>query len=330
MNKRFSDTGDWRVNGGAFAGRAVFLGLSALACLAILMSSASAQIVNEATAGGSFNGAAVTSNSSTVSVPLAPAKRELTVSVVSAEFDGGVADGAEIGPGDMLTFKISVANTGNVTLSGVAPRLDALGFAGQPYAAESFSLDAGEGVKLAPGETYEFTANYVLRAQDAYSAAGVDGAVVSQWSASAEIPSGAVEVRKDESQVTIAAAPALEIVKSFTISKDEGTSGSADVGDLITYRYVVHNTGNVPLSSVHVVDRHETGEAHAQTFDSSSYAGPLGDEAGQWNLFETTPASFGTNADEDSSDAVFDTLGVGGIVTFSYVHRVTQEEFDAQ
>ena len=92
----------------------------------------------------------------------------------------------------------------------------------------------------------------------------------------------------------------------------------------------ITNSGNVPLTDIHVSDSHENGEAHGETFDSASYAGALGDEPGQWNLAETTPAVFGANEDSKADDASFGTLGVGGVVTFTYAHQVTQAEFDAQ
>lgn len=327
MSKRAKHYGGARVGLGRSRFSVAIVALTAVGCLA---APAHGQIVNEATAGGSFGGGSVTSNTSTATVPLAPARRALAVTVVSTDFDGTVAGDDGVGPGDTLTFRISVANEGNITLSGITPRLESLAFAGAAHTPENLELAAGEAVTLSPGEAREFSATYTLREEDAYSAAGIENAVASRWSASAEAPSGAVEVQAGDAQASIAAAPALEIVKTFSISEDNGTSGAADVGDLVTYRYVVRNTGNVALSDVHVVDRHEAGEAHAQILDSSAYDGPLGDSAGQWNLFETTPASFGANADEQGGDAVFGTLGVGGIVTFTHVHRVTQEEFDAQ
>ncbi len=327
MSKRAKHDGDERVGPRRNRLLGAIAALAAVGCLAV---PARAQIVNEATAGGSFGGGSVTSNTSTVTVPLAPARRALAVTVVSADFDGTVAGDDGVGPGDTLTFRIGVSNAGNITLSGITPTLESLAFAGAAHTPANLELTTGEPVTLSPGETREFSATYTLTEQDAYSAAGIENAVASRWSATAGAPSGAVEVRVGDAQASIAAAPALEIVKSFSISEDNGTSGAADVGDLVTYRYVVRNTGNVALSDVHVVDRHEAGEAHAQILDSSAYDGPLGDAAGQWNLFETTPASFGANADEQGGDAVFGTLGVGGIVTFTHVHRVTQEEFDAQ
>ncbi|MCG6858057.1 MAG: hypothetical protein LJE67_08315 [Salaquimonas sp.] len=287
-----------------------------------------ADLVNQAVAAGLFNGGEVTSPEGAVSVPFAPVRRALEVAVLSVDFDTKAAGGDEVGPGDTLTYTIRVTNQGNVTLSGVAPKLDSLSFAGQQQQDAMPAEESEATVTLAPGETRDFKLVYTLSADNVYSAAGVENGVASLWSANAE--GGAIEVAQAERRDTIAATPALEITSSFTFAEDGGTEGSADVGDLIVYRYVVHNTGNVALSDIHIVDHHGTGQAYEQTFDSSTYTGPLGNGAGQWNLTETTPAVFGANEDVKGDDAVFDTLGVGGIVTFIYTHQVTQEEFDAQ
>ena len=297
-------------------------------CVVAMASPASADLINKAVAAALFNGVAVTSQESTANVPITPARRALGVSVVAADFDGGVDGGPEVGAGDTLAFTIGVTNQGNVTLSGVAPKLEALTFAGRRQEQSNPAGEADATVALAPGETREFRLVYTLSAEDAYSAAGVENAVASVWSASAS--GGPVEIAQAERTDTIAAAPALEISKSYAFAEDNGAQGSADAGDIIVYSYIVRNVGNVALSDVHVVDRHGSDEAHALTLDSSAYAGALGNGEGQWDMSETTPAKFAANEDANGGDAVFGKLGVGGAVTFIYTHRVTQEEFDAQ
>jgi len=291
---------------------------------------AHADITNKATAGGTYNGQPVTSNTSSATVPLAPPVQALGIGVVSAGFDPNVAGGGELGAGDTLTFVVRVENQGNVTVGDVASSPVSIAFNGRAYTPANLSVEPSGPAKLAPGETRDFTFVYRLEADDVYSAAGVDNGVRSQWTANASGPLASTEVAPVSAQVTVAAAPALTIAKSFAISTDGGTKGSADVGDIITYTYVVTNTGNVALGDIHVVDAHESGEPQAATFDSSAYDGPLGTEPGQWSLAETTPAVFGANEDKTAGDAVFATLGVGGAVTFTYTHRVTQAEFDAQ
>lgn len=229
---------------------------------------------------------------------------------------------------------VNVKNDGNVSLTDVLPRAGAINFNSQPYDPERLQASSSEPVLLAPGAERDFTFTYTLAAADIYSAAGVADGVTSTWDAIADATVGGsqrqVAVTQGSSAATIAADPELAIAKSFQITTDNGAPGSADTGDVITYTYVVTNTGNVPLGDVGVSDAHESGEAHGEVFESASYAGELGGAPGQWNPTETTPAAFGANADPEAGDARFGTLGVGGAVTFTYVHRVTQAEFDAQ
>lgn len=292
-------------------------------------SPASAQIVNEATASGSYGGNTVVSNVGSASVPLAAPQQVLSVSVVSAGFDAAAAGDGDLEAGDTLTFVIGVRNDGNVTLAGVMPEPAAIDFGGNAHSAEGLAAPATGPATLAPGAGQEFTFVYTLAAADIYSAAGTGDGVRSNWTARGTGPAGEAEAAPAASSLTIEADPELVIAKSFTITTDGGTPGSADVGDVITYSYLVTNTGNVALSNVYVSDAHEAGEEHAVVFDSSTYDGTPGSEPGQWNVTETVPAAFGANGDA-AADGVYETLGVGGAVTFTYAHEVTQAEFDAQ
>lgn len=309
---------------------AAAIALGAAAVLALLAVPVSAQIVNEATAVGTHAGGPVTSNTSSVSVPVAPPRQVLTVSVAETRFDPGATGGPDLDAGDTLTVVVSVRNEGNVTLDDVVAEPRSIDFNGRPHDAARLRLEAGAPVRLAPGAEQSFTFVYELADDDIHAAAGINNGVATSWGARASGRVPEIAVTAGSASATIAAVPRLTIAKSFAITTDAGLIGSADAGDIITYTYVVTNSGNVALSGVHIVDAHEGDEDHGTLLDSGTYAGPLGDGPGQWNLSETTPATFGANADADTSDAVFDTLGVGGVVTFTYTHQVTQAEFDAQ
>jgi len=302
----------------------------AAGALAFAPTVAQAQIANSATAGGSYNGAPVISNTATAEVPVSPPNQVLAVSVAPAAFDTAVAGDGDLEPGDTVAFVVSVRNDGNVTMTNVAPVLDALTFNGAPHDPARLTGPGESAATLVPGAARDFTFTYALSAADIYGAAGVSDGVAGRFTATGSGPAPETRAEAASAVATMEADPELSIVKSFVFASDSGVAGSADVGDVVTYSYVVTNTGNVALSNVFVKDTHEAGEAHEAIFDSSAYTGTPGTGPGQWNVAETAPAAFGANADENAADAVFGTLGVGGALTFTYTHAVTQAEFDAQ
>ncbi|MFJ9317879.1 sortase domain-bontaining protein [Pimelobacter simplex] len=48
--------------------------------------------------------------------------------------------------------------------------------------------------------------------------------------------------------------PGIELTKTAELTTDHGTAGKADAGDVITYTFVVHNSGYVPVEDVTVED----------------------------------------------------------------------------
>ncbi len=167
--------------------------------------------------------------------------------------------------GDTITYTITVENTGNVTLNNVAivdTLTDANGGAltlttGPTYT--SGSLGSLEGTLLV-GETATYTATFVLT-QAAIDAGGVSNSVV----ASGDDPNGTGvndtsddnddtdgNTTDDTTDVTITANPGVNLLK--TSSLDLGTDGILNVGDVITYTFILENTGNVSISNVVVND----------------------------------------------------------------------------
>ncbi len=112
---------------------------------------------------------------------------------------------------------------------------------------------------------------------------------------------------------TIEAGPKLSIVKTFAITTDTGTTGKADVGDVVTYTYTIVNTGNVPLTNVAVSDEHAGVVLAASSFSGEALSsdGPIGG-----------------SSDVTANDGVWSTLAAGATITIKYVHTVTQAEVD--
>ncbi|KFC75903.1 Mo-co oxidoreductase dimerization domain protein [Bosea sp. LC85] len=156
---------------------------------------------------------------------------------------GGSADSA----GDVINYAISVQNTGNVTLTGVAVT--------DPYA-DAGSLVRGADIVgdndalLEVGETWGYTAAHTVTQAEIDGNGGGDG----QLENTATADSDETGPDTDDASVPVVYDPALNIVKDVS-SVTGGSGGSADsAGDVINYAISVQNTGNVTLTGVAVTD----------------------------------------------------------------------------
>lgn len=145
---------------------------------------------------------------------------------------------------DQVTFGFTVTNIGNVPVLAIAVDDPML-------AAQGVGLSCVP-TSLAPGEAATCTqsAPYLLSLQDEGA-----GGVTNTASASGSDPDGD-PVRSPDGTVTVvttAQQPGLAIVKQADVVDTNG-SGITDAGDAINYRFVVTNTGNVPLTGVAVDD----------------------------------------------------------------------------
>ncbi len=165
--------------------------------------------------------------------------------------------------GDIITYQITVTNIGNVTISDtsvsdpvVAPLVYAAG--DDPDADNDINM-------LAPGDSAVVTATYTLDQDDVNlgsvtntaQASGFDpnGDPVSDTSDSADPNDGA---GGDDPTVTdFGRTPMMTLVKSVSDATD------VTEGTVLTYTYVVQNTGNVTLSNVTVTDQHTSASGTA-------------------------------------------------------------------
>ena len=285
---------------------------------------AAGTIDNNATASGTYGGTGYTSPVGSASVPIADPTQTLTVVKTGVINDGG--DGS-VDPGDTITYTVNVQNDSNVNITGVSPSEDGITFNGVAGGGSFGAFSPAGPVNLAPTASQDFTIVYTLSANDIYNAAGLTDQVVNTASASGTGPGGAVN-GSDTSQNTIAADPEVTIAKTAALAETNGniSDGLAEIGDTITYTYLVTNTGNVPLTGIIIADTHEPGGA-GQINLSSTTATSTAD--GPYDETQSTADPLGNNAD-GSIDGTWDTLGAGGAVTFTYVHTVTQAEFEDQ
>jgi uncharacterized repeat protein (TIGR01451 family) len=290
-----------------------------------------ADITNTATASGtSVLGAYTSPDSNTVSVDVINAAPNLTVTKTvipaSGTNDATIANGSQASltdAGDTITYQYVITNTGNVTISGVTP-VDSgplFGTAQVPGTGIIGLFSTVDSTTLAPLATATFTMVYQLSAVDAYLVAGIttNPDAVNNSATATGVPASGVLPAITASTVTahVEAGPMLSVVKAGTLTTENplGTAGQAEVGEIITYTYTVTNVGNVAITNVSINDLHEGSPISPATLFAEAFTseGPLG-----------IPAT----ADATPSTGTWDVIQPGAVVTFTYVHTVTQTEVD--
>ncbi|WP_327687191.1 DUF7507 domain-containing protein [Streptomyces sp. NBC_00467] len=140
--------------------------------------------------------------------------------------------------GQVVTYDYEVTNTGNVTLTAVD--VNETAFTGSGPDPE-ISCPA---TSLAPGESTTCTASYTVTQADV-NAGEIENTAV----ATGTPPTGPAVTATASETVTADQLPAILLVKTVV-----GDGGVFRVGEVLTYSYLVTNTGNVPLSNVNVTD----------------------------------------------------------------------------
>ena len=134
--------------------------------------------------------------------------------------------------GNVLTYTLTVENTGNVTLTDV-------------IVSDPVATVAGAPVTLAPGasDSTTFTATYTVTQTD------VDhGSFTNTATASGKDPHDNAVTDTDSATVPAANTPSIQIVKTANEASYDAP------GDVLTYRFTVTNNGNVTLTNVMVTD----------------------------------------------------------------------------
>jgi uncharacterized repeat protein (TIGR01451 family) len=204
-------------------------------------------ITNTATATGTPpSGDPVESDPSEETTPSTPATPSLSIAKTS-----NPATIAKVG--DSITYSFLTTNTGNVTITDVTIAEGEFSGTG-----ELSAITCPEGAaSLAPGASVTCTATYVVTQADIDS-----GALTNTATAIGTPPSGPpIESPPGDNTVDIPATPAMTILKSAT------PDTASNVGETITYSFVVTNTGNVTIANVSINDTgfSGTGELSAIT-----------------------------------------------------------------
>ena len=141
---------------------------------------------------------------------------------------------------DTLTYAITIANTGNVTLASITFSDPLVG---------ATDLACSGVTDLLPGETTSCTVSYVVQQPD------VDvGEILNTATANGTSPAGVVVTSSDSETVVPAQVGALEMVKGVAANSDDDGSGDISLDDTLTYEFVVTNVGTVTVFDVAVSD----------------------------------------------------------------------------
>ncbi|MEY2850115.1 MAG: hypothetical protein RI885_2782 [Actinomycetota bacterium] len=177
-------------------------------------------------------GAAVT-RSAPATVPIT------STAAITVTKSGAIASPGTGVAGDSLSYSFVLRNAGNVTLTGITLSDS------KPGVSTPVITWPGTPGRLEPGQTATATATYPI------SQADVDaGSVTNTATGSGTPPTGAPVGASSAPSVVALAAPAPALVTT----KSGAASGSAAVGDTITYAISARNTGNVTLTGVAIAD----------------------------------------------------------------------------
>ena len=198
------------------------------------------KVLNVATATGTAANGTDVKDEAEEEVLTENAKSELTL---TKETTSKAAADDKYALGETITYKITAANTGNLTLTNVVVTDELTG--------DEWKVDS----EMKPGDKVEFTAEYVVTETDIK-----EGKVLNVATAAAEDKdpdSDPKEVKAQAEDPTEAQNPAVEIDKKM-LEEIAAETGEAKakwiVGDTIKYEIIVKNTGNITLTDLTVDD----------------------------------------------------------------------------
>ena len=170
--------------------------------------------------------------------------------------------------GDTVEYTITVANTGNVVLDNVVIADTFVDANGNPLtfvtgpAFDSADQGSAEGTLLV-GETATYTATYEIE-QDAIDAGGLSNSVVASGDSPMDTSVNDTSdddddtdgnTEDDPTEITILPNPSISLIKTTLPLEDTNGDGIVgSLGDIISYVFVVENTGNVTLTNVEIQD----------------------------------------------------------------------------
>ena len=154
-------------------------------------------------------------------------------------------DGIINNTGEVIEYKITVNNTGNIDLTNVNVT-DTL--------IENLTGPTGDNEPLNilnVGETWSYTGTYTVTQQDINNNGDGDGDIDN----TATVECDQLEPKQDSEEVPIQQNASYTIDKMVTDVAGNGpTANVTKTGDVISYQINVTNTGNIDLTNVNVTD----------------------------------------------------------------------------
>ncbi|MEZ5870932.1 MAG: hypothetical protein R3D32_03625 [Nitratireductor sp.] len=202
-----------------------------------------------------------------------------------------------------ITYTITVTNIGSVQLS--SPTMsDALALDGSARTLTSgptyVSGDTNGNGRIGTNEVWTWTASYAVTQADIDA-----GGVFQNVATFSSTPTG--PVASNNATTTVVQSPGISITKTA----DDTTDVVA--GQVVTYTYVVTNTGNITIDNVGISDSH-------------GGAGPAPFPANETLFGDAAPLS--DSSDGTGNDGVWSVLAPGDSVTFTGTYTVLQADVD--
>ena len=225
-------------------------------------------VTNTATARGNPPGA-VPPPSEAISGSVAPVMPapSLTIDKSASSIPVGVRAGADI------TYTYFIENTGNITISNVAP-IDLGPTFNGVAGTNALSAYTPVTATLAPGENETFTATYTLSQPDLDNMAAApdpETAIDNTASVEGEPANGMLApVVPDTVETGVLPSPSLNLIKGSSIA------APVAAGSIIEYQFSLTNTGNVTISNPLVNDPLCQAPASPLSFTSGYLSGDTG------------------------------------------------------
>jgi len=180
---------------------------------------------------------------------------------------------ATVAAGAIITYTYLVENTGNVTISNVAPVDLGPTFNGVS-GTNALSGYTPATATLAPGTSQIFTATYVISQQDLdnmAAAADPSTAIDNEATADGEPAGGSLPpVPPSDVETGVDPSPSVELIKRSSIV------APVSAGSPVTYTFMLSNTGNVTISAPVVNDAMCQQPASPLSFTSGYVSGDTG------------------------------------------------------
>ena len=187
---------------------------------------------------GSINntGSAVSKQTAVVTQSLStPVFGSPAMRVTKALTNNSDPDGSgTVTQGDVLTFKVTASNTGNIALTNVVVN--------DPLTSPNTTTCPNVPVS----GTCVLTGTYMVTASDVSS-----GSISNTGSATSTQVPGPIT---SSLRTIVAGSPAMSVTKALTNNSDPDASGSVTQGDVLTFRVTASNTGNIALTNVQIND----------------------------------------------------------------------------